>query len=116
MRAGVPLVVAAMTATEGQLLVVPPGGACLRCVFDAGDPDWAPLGFPVLGAVAGTVGCLAAMEAIKVVAGFGEPLTGRLLHLDLWDTTFRALRTAPDPTCPVCHPARIPTAAPAPVP
>jgi molybdopterin/thiamine biosynthesis adenylyltransferase len=102
-RAGVPLVVAAMSGTEAQLLVVRAGGPCLRCVFGEGDPTWAPLGFPVLGAVAGTVGCLAAMEIIKIVARFGEPLTGRMLSADLWDTSFRTHRTRSDPACPDCH-------------
>lgn len=98
----VPLVVAAMNATEGFLLSVEPGAPCLRCVFPEGDPAWQPLAFPVLGAVAGTVGCLAAMEAMKLVAGFGQPATGRLLHIDLWDMRFQTLGTHPDPGCPDC--------------
>ncbi len=102
--ARVPLAVAAMNATEAYLLVVGPGTPCLRCAFPEGDPAWAPLGFPVLGAVAGAVGCLAAMEVVKVVAGFGEPAAGRLCHLDLWDTSFRSLRVTRDPGCPDCGP------------
>ena len=102
--AGVPLVVAAMDGTEAQLLLVLPGSPCLRCVFAEGDPAWEPLGFPVLGAVAGMVGCLAAMEAIKVIAGFGEPSAGTLLYADLADTSFRTLRVARDPACPDCRP------------
>ncbi|MDD4867743.1 MAG: HesA/MoeB/ThiF family protein [Mycobacterium sp.] len=101
-RAKVPLVVAAMNATEGFVLTVEPGSPCLRCVFPEGDPSWQPLGFPVLGAAAGTAGCLAAMEAVKVVAGFGRPTLGRLVHFDLWDMDFRALRTYRDPHCPDC--------------
>ncbi|MBX6388936.1 MAG: HesA/MoeB/ThiF family protein [Frankia sp.] len=100
--AGVPLVVAAMNATEAFLLTVRPGSPCLRCLFAAGDPSWEPLGFPVLGAVAGTVGCLAAMEAIKIMTGFGRPTTGRMLHLDLWDMDLRTFRTHRDPGCPDC--------------
>jgi molybdopterin/thiamine biosynthesis adenylyltransferase len=99
-----PLVVAAMNATEAFLLTVQPGSPCLRCVFADGDPSWAPLGFPVFGAVAGTVGCLAAMEAIKIVSAFGRPSTGRLVHVDLWDTDIRTLRTRRDPGCPDCAP------------
>ncbi|EIV95458.1 ThiF family adenylyltransferase [Frankia sp. QA3] len=100
--AGVPLVVAAMNATEIQLLTVDGSGPCLRCVFAAGDPDWDPLGFPVFGAVAGTVGCLAAMEVIKLISGFAEPSVGRLLVADLWDLDFRSLPVARDPACADC--------------
>lgn len=97
-----PLVVAAMGATSIQLLVVAGDSPCFRCVFPEGDPDWEPLGFPVLGAVAGTVGCLAAMEAIKVLTGFGQPSTGRLLAADLLDLSFREYRTVKDPDCVDC--------------
>ncbi|SNQ50787.1 Molybdenum cofactor biosynthesis protein hesA, heterocyst-related [Frankia canadensis] len=103
-RTGVPLVVAAMNATEGYLLVVRPGEPCLRCVFPEGDPSWEPLGFPVLGSVAGTLGCLAATEALKVAGRFAEPAAGRLVHVDLWDVEMRAPRTRRDPRCPDCAP------------
>ncbi len=96
------LIVAAMNATEGLLLTVQPGSPCLRCVFREGDPSWQPHGFPVLGAVAGTVGCLAAMEAVKLITGLGEPVTGRILHFDLLEMEFRALRAHRDPYCPDC--------------
>jgi molybdopterin/thiamine biosynthesis adenylyltransferase len=100
---GVPMVEAAMNGAEGQVSVVRPGEtACLACRCGDGDPDWEPLGFPVLGAVAGTVGCLAAIEAIKVVTGWGEPLGDRLLSLDLERMIFHSLPIRPDPACPVC--------------
>lgn len=101
-QAGTPLVVAAMDATEAYLLASRPGTPCLRCAFAEGDPSWAPMGFRVLGAVAGAVGCLAAMEAVKIVGEFGQPSTGKLIHLDLWDMTFRTLRVPRDPRCPDC--------------
>lgn len=97
-----PLVIAAMNATDACLLSVRPGTPCLRCLFAEGDPSWEPLGFPVIGAVSGVVGCMAAMEAIKIVAGYGEPSFGRLQYLDLADMTFRSLRVARDPRCPDC--------------
>ena len=100
---GVPYVFAAMNAGEGHVTVVKPGHTpCLRCLFVEGDNAWDPLGFPVLGAVAGTVGTLAALEAVKVLTGWGLPLYGRLLVMDLSDATFRSYRTRRDPTCPVC--------------
>jgi molybdopterin/thiamine biosynthesis adenylyltransferase len=104
--AGVPLVVAAMSGTEAQLLVVDQGGPCLRCVFSDGDPAWQPLGFPVLGAVAGAVGCLAALEAIKLLGRFGRPATGQLVHLDLDELGLRAFRVVRDPDCPDCADTR----------
>jgi molybdopterin/thiamine biosynthesis adenylyltransferase len=100
---GVPMVEAAMNGAEGQVSVVRPGEtACLACRCGDGDPDWEPLAFPVLGAVAGTVGCLAAIEAIKVVTGWGEPLDDRLLTLDLQRMIFQTLPITRDPACPVC--------------
>lgn len=103
----VPMVEAAMNGGEGQVSVVTPGRtACLACRLGDGDPGWEPLGFSVLGAVSGAVGCLAAIEAIKVVTGWGEPLNDRLLTLDLEQMTFRTLRTTRDPACPVCAGSR----------
>lgn len=100
---GVPMVEAAMNGAEGQVSVLRPGKtACLACRCGDGDPEWEPLGFPVLGAVAGTVGCLAAIEAIKVVTGWGEPLDDQLLTLDLERMTFQTLPISRDPDCPVC--------------
>jgi molybdopterin-synthase adenylyltransferase len=100
---GVPMVEAAMNGAEGQISVVRPGrSACLACWCGDGDPEWEPLSFPVLGAVSGTVGCLAAIEAIKIVTGWGEPLEDRLLALDLEHMIFTSLPVTRDPHCPVC--------------
>ena len=48
------------------------------------------------------VGSLQALEALKVLAGFGEPLIGRLLLIDAQSTRFRELRVKRDPACSVC--------------
>lgn len=102
-RLGVPMVEAAMNGAEGQVTVVRPGEtACLACRCGEGDPDWEPLGFPVLGAVSGTVGALAAIEAIKVVTGWGEALDDRFLSLDLERMIFQTMPISRDPACPVC--------------
>lgn len=50
----------------------------------------------------GLVGSLQALEALKLLAGFGEPLVGRLLLIDALGTRFRELRVRRDPACSVC--------------
>lgn len=97
-----PMVEAAMNGLESYLTLIIPGDTpCLRCLYPE-FPDWDPMGFPVLGAVSGTLGCLAAVEAIKVLTGIGAPLLGRLLYFDLSDMTFRKFRVTRRRECPVC--------------
>jgi molybdopterin-synthase adenylyltransferase len=101
-RRGVPLVDCAMYELELQVLtVLPRRSACLACLYPEVPPAWRRR-FPVFGAVAGTAGCLGATEAIKVLAGLGEPLAGRLLLGDLGDMTFRRVALERRPGCPVC--------------
>jgi len=101
-EAGVPSVVAAMSGVQLQLLTCVRDGACWRCVFPEADPAWEPLGFRVLGAVAGTAGCLAAAEAVKLITGAGSVLSGRLLFGDLWTMSFQTLPVRSSPDCPDC--------------
>ena len=61
---------------------------CLQCIFPEDPPTW-KREFPVLGAVSGTVACMGAVEAVKVITGIGEPLAGRLLRMDLRRMSFR---------------------------
>jgi molybdopterin/thiamine biosynthesis adenylyltransferase len=101
-RQGKPLVDCAMYDLEAQLTTVLPGRTpCLACLTPAPPPEWRRE-FPVFGAVAGAVGCLGALEAIKVLAGLGEPLAGRLLLCDLRDMTFRRMTVQRRPDCGVC--------------
>lgn len=82
-RLGRPVVEAAMYELEASLTVIqPPRTLRFRDLVPEVPAGWQRR-FPVFGAVSGTVGCLAAMEAIKLLAGFGEPLFNRLLRLDL---------------------------------
>ena len=97
-----PLVECAMYDLEAHLTTIIPGETpCLACLYPA-PPSYWKRRFPVFGAVAGTVGCMGAMEAIKVICGIGEPLAGRLLVCDLRDMTFRRFNARRDPRCPVC--------------
>jgi molybdopterin/thiamine biosynthesis adenylyltransferase len=97
-----PLVECAMFELELQLTTVLPGRTpCLACLYPVEPPAWRRE-FPVFGAVAGTVGCLGAMEAIKVLTGLGEPLAGAMLIGNLRDMTFQRVSLQRRPDCPVC--------------
>jgi molybdopterin-synthase adenylyltransferase len=97
-----PMIEAAMYELEARLTTIVPGQtACLAC-FCPEPPAYWKRQFPVFGAVSGVIGCLAAMEAIKVLAGLGEPLLGRMLVCDLRRMLFRVLSLKADAHCPVC--------------
>jgi len=97
-----PMVEAAMNAMEAYLTTIVPGQTpCLTCLFPE-KPEWDRWGFGVLGAVSGTLACLAALEAIKLITGLGEPLLGQLLTMDLARAEFAKRRPYKEPDCPVC--------------
>lgn len=99
---GKPMVECAMYELEAQITTIVPGRtACLACLFPTAPPDW-KREFPVFGAVSGTVGCLAAMETIKVLSNLGEPLFNVLMTFDLRDMTFARRKLRRNPSCPVC--------------
>ncbi|MFV2067395.1 MAG: ThiF family adenylyltransferase [Pirellulales bacterium] len=101
-RQGKPLVECAMYELEAHLTTIVPGkGPCLSCLWPQKPDSWTRK-FPVFGAVSGAVGCLAAMEAIKVLAGLGHPLLGRLMTLDLFTMTSRTVDVARREDCPIC--------------
>lgn len=82
----VPLVEAGVVAFEGMVLTIRPGeSACYRCVFPTAPPPEARRGCRdagVLGAMAGVLGSMQALEALKLLSGVGEPFTDRLVRLD----------------------------------
>ncbi len=101
-RQSKPLVDCAMYELEARLTTILPGRTpCLACLYPEEPPAWERK-FPVFGAVAGTVACLGAMEAIKVLTGLGEPLFGKMLLCDLRDMTFRRTTIRRNPDCVVC--------------
>ena len=96
-----PMVDSAMYDFDARLMTILPGrSACLACLYPEVPPHW-KREFPVFGAVASTVGALAAVEVIKLVAGVGEPLAG-LLTMDLREMCFRTLSFTRRPDCAVC--------------
>jgi adenylyltransferase/sulfurtransferase len=106
--AGKPLVSAAVTEFEGQLATYRGYEAdlpCYRCLFPAPPP---PGTVPscseagVLGAAAGVMGSLAALEVLKEIAGIGTGLAGKILSYKALSAEFRTARLAPDPACPLC--------------
>ncbi|PPS44864.1 HesA/MoeB/ThiF family protein [Chroococcidiopsis sp. TS-821] len=97
-----PMVEAAMDGMEAYLTTIIPGVTpCLSCLFPE-KPEWDRRGFSVLGAVSGTLGCLTALEAIKLITGFSQPLLSQLLTMDLNQLMFAKRRSYRDPNCPVC--------------
>jgi len=93
---------------EGQATTFVAGqGPCYRCLFPTPPPpELAPscAEAGVLGLLPGTIGLLQATEVAKLILGVGEPLIGRLLTYDALETSFRTLKIARDPACPICGP------------
>ncbi|MBI3410532.1 MAG: HesA/MoeB/ThiF family protein [Planctomycetes bacterium] len=101
-----PLVDCAMFELEGQLTTVLPGKtACLACLYPTEPTAWNRR-FPVLGAVAATIGCLGALEIIKIISGLDEPLDNQMLLCDLRHLAFRKVNVGRDRACPVCGEVR----------
>jgi adenylyltransferase/sulfurtransferase len=100
----IPLVSAAVAQFEGQLAVYRGWEAdkpCYRCLVGSnpGRPDQSCSDQGVLGAMAGVVGSLAAVEAIRSIIGFGEDSAGSLLLVDALSLRFRTVKLPKDPGC-----------------
>jgi adenylyltransferase/sulfurtransferase len=95
-----PLVHAGVLGMSGQLSFIhPPGTPCLKCVYKEMDE---PQPEPVVGAIAGVLGSLQALETIKFLTGMGETLEGRMLMIDGMSLTCHEIRLLKNPDCPVC--------------
>ncbi|MBK5000487.1 molybdopterin-synthase adenylyltransferase MoeB [Pseudomonas sp. S31] len=105
-KAGKPLVSGAAIRLEGQLSVFDPrrdSSPCYHCLYGHGsEAELTCSEAGVIGPLVGLVGSLQALEALKLLAGFGEPLVGRLLLIDALTTRMRELRVKRDPGCAVC--------------
>ena len=105
--AKLPLISAAISQWEGQISIFDPtrGAPCYRCVFpepaaDGLAPSCAEGG--VLGPLPGVVGAMMAVEAVKLLAGSGAPLLGRMLIYDALYAETRLITVKPRENCPVC--------------
>ncbi len=103
-----PLVHASILRFEGHASVfIPYEGPCYRCLFpEPPPPDLAPScgEAGVLGVLCGVMGNIQANEAIKVILGIGDTLSGRLLVYDALGMSFTELKVRRDPNCPGCGP------------
>lgn len=105
---GKPNVFGSVYRFEGQASVFDAQrGPCYRCVFPAPPPPGAVPSCAdggVLGVLPGIVGLIQATETMKLIAGIGEPLIGRLLVFDALEMRFRTLKLTKDERCPACGP------------
>jgi molybdopterin/thiamine biosynthesis adenylyltransferase/rhodanese-related sulfurtransferase len=101
-----PVVHGSIFRFEGMVSTfIPYEGPCYRCLYPEAPPsELAPTCSEagVLGILPGIVGSLEANEALKLAAGYGEPLAGRLLIFDAQTTRFSEVKVRRDPSCPTC--------------
>ena len=101
--AGKPLVSGAIGRWTGQVGVFAPGGPCYRCLVPETPPDAETCSaVGVVGALAGVIGSMMALEAIKLATGAGQPLAGRLMIYDALAAEARTVGLSKDPACPAC--------------
>jgi len=106
LSAGIPLVSGAAIRLEGQIAVFDSRvstSPCYECLYKAGEGgDLTCADNGVLAPVVGIVGSMQALEALKLIGEFGEPLVGRLLLLDASNTQWREMKLPRDPHCAAC--------------
>lgn len=106
LKVGVPVVHGSIFRFEGQVTVFKPhDGPCYRCFLpEPPPPEMAPscAEAGVLGVLPGIVGSIQALEAIKLILGVGDDLSGRLLAYDSLEQSFRTFKVRRDPECPTC--------------
>lgn len=102
---GKPLVDASILRFEGQATVFEPGKGCYRCLYPEPPPpgmvpNCAEAG--IIGALAGHMGTLQAVQVVQLILGAGRPLTNRLLLFDALTSEYRIINWRKDPDCPIC--------------
>jgi adenylyltransferase/sulfurtransferase len=102
-----PLVSAAVIRFEGQLSVFKgyeKHQPCYQCLYPVeGNSDENCVENGILAPVAGVIGSLQALQAIKVVLNLGEQLVGKLMMIDALDLTFRSIKINKDSACRICQ-------------
>ena len=104
----IPLLSAAIGAFEGQVALYEgwrAGDACYACLV-GNDPDRPGINCAetgVMGALAGMIGTVAALEAVRALSGWGQPLLGRLASVDMLDRRWREVGVPEDAECPICQ-------------
>ena len=104
----IPLLSAAIGAFEGQVALYEgwrADSACYACLVGS-DPDREGINCAetgVMGALAGMIGTMAALEAVRALTGSGSTLTGRLAIVDMLDRRWREVGVPKDPQCPTCR-------------
>lgn len=104
----IPLLSAAIGAFEGQVALYESwrsDSPCYACLV-GDDPDRPGINCAeqgVMGALAGMIGTMAALEAVRALTGWGQPLTGKLAIVDMLERRWREVAIAKDPECPICR-------------
>ena len=101
-----PLISGAAIRFEGQVSVFTPGShhsPCYNCLYsDTGEEMQNCATNGVIAPITGIIGCIQALEAIKLITGAGETLTGRLLLLDGLTMEWNSMKLRKNPNCPTC--------------
>ncbi|MFM8339893.1 MAG: HesA/MoeB/ThiF family protein, partial [Fluviibacter sp.] len=103
-----PLVSGAAIKLTGQLFVVDPRVAnapCYSCLYpeEGADEELRCATTGILAPVTGIIGCMQAVEAIKLITGFGRLATGLLQRYDALSGTWHSSRVHRDSACSICH-------------
>ncbi len=103
----VPLITGAAIRFDGQITVIrsdKPDTPCYRCLYTDGEETAETCEQTgILGPVVGLIGCIQALETIKIICGIGEDLTGRLLLFDGLGMEFNEIVLKQSTDCPVCN-------------
>lgn len=103
-----PLVSGAAIRLEGQVAVFDPrepSSPCYRCLYSVSeDEQLSCAASGVLAPLVGVIGSMQALETVKLLAGIGRTLAGRLLLFDASTSQWREMKLPRDPECPVCGP------------
>ena len=102
-----PLISAAVVRFEGQVSVFKgheKDQPCYQCLYsEEGEENESCIDNGVLAPVAGLIGTIQALQAIKVILNLGDQLSGSLLLVDALDLSFRKVKIVKDSKCPICN-------------